>query len=93
MREEWLNIAWMALAGVTTYHLALNTGETHVPAGTASLIIALSPAVAAVLSAIFLRERRVLRAWVKTITCLNSNGTVSTHSNKSSGSRRFKRSL
>ena len=57
LREEWLKIAWMAFGGVTTYHLALNTGETHVPAGTASLIIALSPAVAAVLSAIFLRER------------------------------------
>ena len=47
----------MALGGVTVYHLALNTGETRVPAGTASLIIALSPAVAAVLSAIFLHER------------------------------------
>jgi drug/metabolite transporter (DMT)-like permease len=57
LREEWLKIAWMAFGGVTTYHLALNTGETHVPAGTASLIIALSPAVAAVLSAIFLHER------------------------------------
>jgi drug/metabolite transporter (DMT)-like permease len=57
LREEWPRVLFMALAGVTTYHLALNTGETRVPAGTASLIIALSPAVAAVLSALFLRER------------------------------------
>ena len=57
LREEWPKVLFMALAGVTTYHLALNTGETRVPAGTASLIIALSPAVAAVLSALFLRER------------------------------------
>ena len=57
LREDWRSIVYMALGGVTVYHLALNTGETHVPAGTASLIIALSPAVAAVLSAIFLHER------------------------------------
>ena len=57
LREDWPKVLFMALAGVTTYHLALNTGETRVPAGTASLIIALSPAVAAVLSALFLRER------------------------------------
>jgi drug/metabolite transporter (DMT)-like permease len=57
LREDGLKVAYMALAGVTVYHLALNTGETRVPAGTASLIIALSPAVAALLSAIFLHER------------------------------------
>ena len=57
LREEWPRVLFMALAGVTTYQLALNTGETRVPAGTASLIIALSPAVAAVLSVLFLRER------------------------------------
>ena len=60
LREDGRSIVYMALGGVTVYHLALNTGETHVPAGTASLIIALSPAVAAVLSAIFLRERLTL---------------------------------
>ncbi len=37
-----------------------NTGETRVPGGTASLIIAFSPAVVAVLSAIFLHERITL---------------------------------
>jgi len=57
LREEWPKVLFMALAGVTVYQLALNTGETHVPAGTASLIVALSPVVAAVLSALFLHER------------------------------------
>jgi drug/metabolite transporter (DMT)-like permease len=57
LREEWPRTLYMSLAGITTYQIALNTGEMRVPAGTASLIIALSPAVAAVLSAIFLRER------------------------------------
>jgi len=57
LRQDGLKILFLALAGVTTYHIALNTGQKRVPAGTASLIVAFSPAVAAVLSAIFLRER------------------------------------
>lgn len=63
LRDEWPRVLFMALAGVTLYHLALNTGETRVPAGTASLIIALSPAVSALLSAVFLRERITLLKW------------------------------
>ena len=60
LRKEWPRALFMALGCITVYHLALNTGETRVPGGTASLIIALSPAVAAVLSAILLRERITL---------------------------------
>lgn len=59
-KAEWRKLLYMALVGVTTYHLAINTGEMHVSAGTASLIIALSPAVSVVLSAIWLRERITL---------------------------------
>jgi drug/metabolite transporter (DMT)-like permease len=59
-REEWRKLLYMALVGITTYHLAVNTGEVRVSAGTASLIIALSPAVAVVLSAIWLRNRITL---------------------------------
>jgi drug/metabolite transporter (DMT)-like permease len=60
LRKEWPKVLFMSLAGITTYHLALNTGETRVPGGTASLIIALSPAVVTVLSALFLHERITL---------------------------------
>jgi drug/metabolite transporter (DMT)-like permease len=60
LREEWPRVLFMALGCITVYHLALNTGETRVPGGTASLIIALSPAVAAALSALLLRERITL---------------------------------
>jgi drug/metabolite transporter (DMT)-like permease len=60
VRQDWPKVLVMALLCVTVYHLALNTGETRVPAGTASLIIATSPAVSAVLSAIFMRERLTL---------------------------------
>jgi drug/metabolite transporter (DMT)-like permease len=57
LREEWPRTLFMALGCITVYHLAINTGETRVPGGTASLIVALSPAVAAMLSALLLHER------------------------------------
>lgn len=59
-REAWPRLLYMAWGGVSVYQLAINTGQTHVGAGRASLIIALSPGVAAALSAIFLRERLTL---------------------------------
>lgn len=44
-------------AGMSAYQLLLNWGEIHVPAGTASLIVAAVPAMSAVLAACFLGER------------------------------------
>jgi len=60
VHSDWPRLLLMSLVGVTTYHLAINTGQTRVPAGTASLIVAFSPAVAAILAAIFLHERITL---------------------------------
>lgn len=57
LRCEWRSLCLMGLFSVITYHLALNTGEQLIPAGTASLIIALNPACVFLLSALFLRER------------------------------------
>jgi drug/metabolite transporter (DMT)-like permease len=42
---------------MTAYQLLLNWGEVHVPAGTASMIVAVAPAISALLAAAFLRER------------------------------------
>lgn len=60
LRQDWPRVLFMALGCITAYHLAVNTGETHVSAGTVSLIIALSPAVSAALLAIFMHERITL---------------------------------
>ena len=57
LRTEWRSLCLMGLFGVIVYHLALNTGEQLIPAGTASLIVAVNPAFIFVLSALFLRER------------------------------------
>jgi len=47
--------------GITFYNLALNYGETKVPAGTASLLIASTPIWTALFASIGLKER--LRTW------------------------------
>ena len=57
LREQWRSLCLMGLFGVAVYHLALNTGERMIPAGTASLIVAVNPAFIVVLSTLFLRER------------------------------------
>ncbi len=50
--------------GFTIYHLALNTGEQHVSAGAASLIIATAPAITAVLARFLLHERMPAAGWL-----------------------------
>ncbi|WP_218079473.1 DMT family transporter [Anthocerotibacter panamensis] len=63
-REDIPAIALLGLLGITVYHLALNRGEVTVPAGTTSLIINTTPIFTALLSAVMLKERLVLRSWV-----------------------------
>lgn len=50
-------IACCGLAGMSAYQLLLNWGEVHVPAGTASLLVAVAPVFSALLAAAFLGER------------------------------------
>lgn len=57
LRAEWRSLCLMGLFGVVVYHLALNTGAQLIPAGTASLIMAVNPAFIFLLSVLFLRER------------------------------------
>jgi drug/metabolite transporter (DMT)-like permease len=56
LRAEWRSLCLMGLFGTILYHVALNTGQQSIPAGTASLIVAVNPAFIFVLSAVFLRE-------------------------------------
>lgn len=61
VRRDWLGLVLLGLSGVVAYNLALNTGERRVPAGTASLIIALNPAFTFLLSVMFLKERPTVK--------------------------------
>jgi drug/metabolite transporter (DMT)-like permease len=61
VKAEWWRLALLGLTGAVLYNAFLGWGETHVPAGTASLIIALNPAFTYGLSVITLGERFVWR--------------------------------
>ncbi|HDR4945359.1 TPA: EamA family transporter [Bacillus cereus] len=50
--------------GFTFYHIALNYGEKTVNAGSASLIVSVTPIVMAILASIFLNEKMKLNGWI-----------------------------
>lgn len=56
-RREWIGLVVIGLLWFGLYNVALNAGERRVDAGTAAMLIQLSPVLVAVLAAIFLKER------------------------------------
>ncbi|TDD38193.1 DMT family transporter [Actinomadura sp. KC06] len=56
-RRDLLLIALCGATGMSAYQLLLNWGEVHVPAGTASLLIATAPVFSVLLATAFLGER------------------------------------
>lgn len=63
-RRDWPQLAVLGVVGLTVYHLCLNYAETRIASGTASILIALTPAATAAVSAIWLRERLSTRMLV-----------------------------
>jgi len=57
IKKERLLLIVMGLTGIVCYNWALNTGSQSIPAGTASLLVALNPIFVFALSALFLGER------------------------------------
>ena len=56
-RREWTALVGIGLLWFGLYNVALNAGERRVDAGTAAMLIQLSPVLVAVLAAILLKER------------------------------------
>ncbi len=56
-RRQWLSIAVIGVLWFSIYHLALNQGEVWVDAGTAAMLLQVSPVLVAVLAVTFLGER------------------------------------
>jgi drug/metabolite transporter (DMT)-like permease len=56
-RREWTSIVAIGVLWFGIYNVALNAGEQHVDAGTAVMLIQVSPVLVALLAAVFLDER------------------------------------
>lgn len=56
-RRDWVSLVVIGVLWFAVYHLALNEGERRIDAGTASMLIQVSPVLIAVLAAVFLHER------------------------------------
>jgi drug/metabolite transporter (DMT)-like permease len=56
-RRDWAGLVTIGVLWFGVYNVALNAGEHRVDAGTAAMLIQLSPVLVAVLAAIFLKER------------------------------------
>jgi len=63
-RRDLPGIAAASFLGITFYNIALNYGETKVPAGTASLLIASTPIWTALFASLALKERLRIWGWV-----------------------------
>jgi drug/metabolite transporter (DMT)-like permease len=55
--QDWVGLVTIGVLWFGLYNVALNAGELRVDAGTAAMLIQLSPVLVAVLAAIFLGER------------------------------------
>lgn len=56
-RRDWLGLVVIGVLWFGLYNVALNAGERRVDAGTAAMLIQLSPVLVAVLAAVFLKEK------------------------------------
>ncbi len=59
-RTEWIRLVTIGVLWFGLYNVALNAGERRVDAGTAAMLIQLSPILVALLAAAFLGERATL---------------------------------
>ena len=84
-RRDLPAIAAVGFAGMTAYQLLLNSGERTVPAGTASLLVNLSPVFTAIGASLWLGEEMTRRRWTgvavacggATLIALAGNGGLS----------------
>ena len=69
-------IAVASLVGITFYNIALNYGETTVPAGTASLLIASTPIWTVLIASIALKEKVRPSGWIGILLSFTGAGII-----------------
>lgn len=67
----------LGFCGFTVYHVFLNYGETTVSAGAASLIVAFTPVLTALLAVLFLGERFRVLGWVGVFVSISGVALIS----------------
>lgn len=86
--RQWLGIVIVGALWYATYHVALNAGEHHVDAGTASMLILCAPVFVAGLAAVFLKEP-MTRTVAAGLAFALAGGAVIAFSGNTGGDRRL----
>jgi drug/metabolite transporter (DMT)-like permease len=85
--RQWLSIVTIGVLWFGIYNVALNAGERHVDAGTAVMLIQVSPVLVALLAATFLHERFTLYLTLGLALAFGGVALIATASGGSSGDR------
>ncbi|MGB0102193.1 MAG: DMT family transporter [Nocardioides sp.] len=83
-RREWVSIVAIGVLWFGIYNVALNAGERRVDAGTAAMLIQVSPVLIALLAAVFLHERFTLYLGLGLALAFAGVGLISMSSSGSS---------
>src|SRR6188472_360206 len=86
-RGQWVSIVTIGVLWFGIYNVALNAGEQHVDAGTAVMLIQVSPVLVALLAATFLHEQFTLYLGLGLALAFTGVGLIATASGDSSGDR------
>jgi len=85
--RQWASIVTIGVLWFGVYNVALNAGEHHVDAGTAVMLIQVSPVLVALLAAIFLNERFTTYLALGLALAFGGVALIATASGGSSGDR------
>ncbi len=86
-RGQWVSIVTIGVLWFGVYNVALNAGEEHVDAGTAVMLIQVSPVLVALLAALFLNERFTLYLGLGLALAFSGIALIATASGGSTGDR------
>jgi drug/metabolite transporter (DMT)-like permease len=82
--QQWVSLVTIGVLWFGVYNVALNAGERRVDAGTAAMLIQVSPVLVAVLAAIFLNEKFTVYIGLGLALAFSGVGLISMSSSESS---------
>ncbi|MGA9749578.1 MAG: DMT family transporter [Nocardioides sp.] len=86
-RGDWAGLVAIGLLWFAVYNVALNAGERLVDAGTAAMLIQVSPVLIAVLAVLFLRERATPTLWWGLVIAFGGVAVISLSGGAAGGDR------